>query len=314
MVDAGGRPAQITLPPGTDEDTSPPKTKAPADRTKVAVDQPKSRTPKKDVLLFLELPEQNSTTAAPARGETGRDGRLKLEGLTVSKLALKTDNAEVKTNPAANGGLSVGVRESALSDLTDPLGRFQIEGDEIHFEWEKSALDVRQKPYRDMLRDCILKITTSEGERYALLRRGPLATPRPLRLSGNTEPGKAKKMTRPVDWKWSEDFSSRQKEIVILRARSESRASGPTEFQRDKDDDVWFIEASSNIRMVVKFSDETNRIKFEIAHPNQPTPDDRDVIQSLFDATYSVILGLKVDDQKLELARIGTFPTDKESQ
>ncbi len=117
-------------------------------------------------------------------------------------------------------------------------------------------------------------------------------------------------MTRPVDWKWSEVFSSRQKQIVILRARSESRASGPREFQRDSDDDAWFVEASSNIRMVVKFSDETNRIRFEIELPNQLTPDDRDVIRSLFDASYSVILGLKIDDQKLELARIGSFAAE----
>ncbi len=136
-----GRPAEVIA--------AQPKPQTPSENPDAKTVRLKPASRQRNVLLFLDLPEPDSSSSIVS-GQRASTARLDLEGLTVTKLAFRTENADVKSTPADNGGLSVGVRESVLSE-TVPLGRFNVKAGEIHFEWEKSALGSNQQRERDKL-------------------------------------------------------------------------------------------------------------------------------------------------------------------
>jgi hypothetical protein len=290
-------------------------------------------------LLFFDLPEPKSNSLFFDTIPTPGTSTLDLAGSTATKLELldlkrginaKTATLGLVGRQVAKGGLDVMIRESdGTTGKEHALAHFKLEGGKVHFEWDDDPSNNGRAEARDRLRDCVLKITMNDGKmRYSLLRKGPDAIPGPLRIRMKADPGKTKpnnanpfatfkavqsKPFKLIDWGQRKEHAYLHDDIVIVKLKSDLLSSDGKDFVRDGEKDEWSYEGDSNHRVVVKFDKNENQIRFTFEVPNPLEDEDRDVIEKLLDASYSVVLGLKIDGQIVEMARIGSFtPAPKE--
>lgn len=295
---------------------------------------------KNQKLLFFELPEPRSNSLFSDTTTPPGTPTLDLAGSTASKLELIDLPKAIGTKKAGlglvgrqdkKGGLDVMIHESdGTLDNEKALAHFKlVEGAKVRFEWDDDPSNKARTEAREQLRNSVLKITTNDGKmRYSLLRKGPDPSSGPLRIRAKADPAKMKpKNTNPfasfkaaqtkpfklVDWGQRKDHSYLHDDIVILKLQSDLPSSDGKEFVKDEENDEWSYDGNGNNRIVVKFDKNENQIRFTFEVPNPLDEDAREVIEKLLDAAYSVVLGLKVDGQIVEMARIGSFtPGSKE--
>ena len=203
--------------------------------------------------------------------------------------------------------------EGSIGNEAVLLAHFEAKGQKVEFGWASEAPKLATS--RDLLRKCVLRVSASGGEtRYALLRQLPAKNPSALTISESTQNDfrkylahpKGKSLTKTVPWHESggKEFAYLKDNLMIVKIRPlSSRPSAGLEFTEDNER-RWQCEGPNGV--IMKVGVQNDQIGFTF----YPLDDRAGLVEDLLTATYSIILGLNIDNKKIELVRIGDFPKE----
>jgi len=209
-----------------------------------------------------------------------------------------------------------------------PFAHFESKGERVEFGWAPYGLS--HEELKPLLRNWVLKMKAANGEtRYALAGPAPKAIADPLSLSEYEQTdvrtwykGNGKSMTKKLSWSKKKEFDYLKYNLTIMKISTPSlKSNTKLEYTKDPKDPQqldWECKGPNGaVIMKVGFVPSENQIKFTFIRPDRSkradgAPDDTgaNLKEELIAAEHSLILGLKIDDQLIELVRIGKFPTE----
>jgi hypothetical protein len=227
------------------------------------------------------------------------------------------------------------------------LASFEIKDGTAEFDWCPGASAEELKGARKRLRECILKITTTDKVlHYAILREKPNAITGPLRIRSNSArqvrnsapyaplDKTSRKPFRHVDWEQEDargpsakptgpkpradrderrGYKNLGKNLVITKLTIKRD-------KRDSQDEIipngrgWSFAHGQTRLLDVKLDESEDRYKGLVKFQFTMNPYDGDevnapIIEDLLDASYSIVIGLRIDqDHVFEIARIEIEP------
>ena len=285
---------------------APPKNKSPitgdpADpepETKTVSTEPKSSVNRSTVL--------KSDLKEPANGDFGPGASAPVElkfkpviedGTRITKLALsmtspgkdRVSGADsnvprqtLKSDSPDHATLRVTVDLGGpISAINQPVARFTATGGKIAFDWDDYGRKADSKPTRDLLRNCLLEITTEKSVLYALLTKAPAENRNSLKIPPGdqdkirTSLSKKKPITRPVPWVngAKKQYGSLTNTLIILRleaALAESKTG--LKFEKDETEGEWRLDGPEGSYLKVNI-DENAQIGFRfVSVPDENRP------------------------------------------
>ena len=264
---------------------------------------------------------------------------LAVEGAKIKQLDLidlmaaeasRAKKAAFETRRTDQGGIEVMLgKPTAIGTTPVLLAQFQITGgqhDSIGVK--RSARTQGGQRSRDQLRDCVLKITTEKGGiRYAILRRKPNVIPDSLKLrtspSGKNSkrsevsyaplPKKVRRPIRTVKWEPEGSYKGFRKYLVI-KSLSMKVQGGDTQPARVREGKAVY-DRDGTLLMEVRLDDNSGEMIFQFdRNPYDMSESDASVVANFLDASYNVVIGLDIEGQVVEFARIGSFPSNEPSR
>ena len=284
-----------------------------------------------DELIFYALEEPATDSGDSGGAWTKKMAPLAVTGAKIKQLALidlmagdaSRKNKAALEHRTRQGGIDILLNQQTKnggpSSMT--LAHFNITDGTARFDWVPEVKGEESKDSRNLLRNCVLRITTEDSRiHYAILREKPNTIAGSLRIRTNTSTRNSRrtqvsfaplskdkrKPSWPVKWEKAGNYKELSKNLVItsLSMKGEGVESQDAKLQEG----TAYYEYRGSPLMEVRLDAFTGEVRFQFnENPYNMAPEDAGVVEGFLNASYNVVISMKIENRTFEVARISEF-------